>query len=185
MVRNVSSQNVTSQPRQSWWASLLILCAVLGALLGLSFKSRDMIRRQSIPADNYPALSQEYLMVKRNADDERLTIASLQKKVSQYENGTASKTKQELALLNDLDQTKFLAGLTEAVGPGVIVTLNDSKKQMPVGWPAGAAPPNIIHDTDINQVVNESRRRARRRSPSTASGWWRPARCAAPARRSS
>ena len=54
MVTNVPPQKVTSQPRQSWWASLLILCAILGALLGLSFKSRDMIRRQGIPADNYP-----------------------------------------------------------------------------------------------------------------------------------
>ena len=65
MVTNVPPQKVVSQPRQSWWASLLILCAVLGALLGLSFKSRDMIRRQSIPADNYPALSQDYLIVKQ------------------------------------------------------------------------------------------------------------------------
>ena len=44
-------------------------------------------------------------------------------------------------------------------GPGIIVTLNDSKlpypKDMPPGVLPGMAPENIIHDTDINQTVNE------------------------------
>jgi len=54
-----------------------------------------------------------------------------------------------------LDQARFLAGLTPVEGPGVVVTLNDSKKPHPKGLPPGMTPPNLIHDTDINQVVNE------------------------------
>ncbi len=56
-----------------------------------------------------------------------------------------------------LNQAQFLAGLTPVQGPGVVVTLRDSKKPFPysAGMPAGMAPPNIIHDSDINQVVNE------------------------------
>ena len=53
-----------------------------------------------------------------------------------------------------LSNARFLAGLTPVQGPGVVVTLNDSKKRPPA-MPSGIAPPNIIHDTDINQVVNE------------------------------
>lgn len=159
MATNVTPQSAvsskhTSQPRQSWWASLVILCAVLGALIGLSVKSRDMLRRQNIPADNYAALAERYLMVKHNADQETLTIAALQKRVSEYENGTASDTKQEKALLDDLNQTKFLAGLTPVLGPGLVVTLNDSKEKIPPQMQA-SVPVNIIHDTDINAVVNE------------------------------
>lgn len=55
-----------------------------------------------------------------------------------------------------LSQARFLAGLTPVQGPGVVVTLNDSKKKMPAQIPPGFTP-NIIHDTDINQVVNELR----------------------------
>ena len=40
-------------------------------------------------------------------------------------------------------------------GPGVVVTLTDSKKRLPQNMSLGMTPPNIIHDTDINQVVNE------------------------------
>ncbi len=53
-----------------------------------------------------------------------------------------------------LGEARFLAGLTPVQGPGVVVTLNDSQKSLP-SMPSGMAPPNIIHDSDINQVVNE------------------------------
>ena len=62
---------------------------------------------------------------------------------------SASNTNASLA------QAKFLAGLTPVQGPGIIVTLNDSKKKMPDNVPSGMTPPNLIHDTDINQIVNE------------------------------
>lgn len=55
------------------------------------------------------------------------------------------------------DQARFLAGMTPVDGPGVVVTLNDSKKPYPKGLPPGMTPPNLVHDTDINQTVNELR----------------------------
>ncbi|MBV9851698.1 MAG: DUF881 domain-containing protein [Armatimonadetes bacterium] len=152
--QSATAQKNTAQPRQSWWASLVILCAVLGALLGLSFKTRDLIRRQDVPADNFPQLTEEYRILKRKDDDDTRLIMSLQKQKTALENGTSSNTKQVQALLSDLKQTKFLAGLTDAVGPGVLVTLNDSKKTVPPQMQA-AVPINIIHDTDINQIINE------------------------------
>ena len=55
----------------------------------------------------------------------------------------------------EMGQAQFLAGLTPVQGPGVVVTLTDSKKRLPTTLPPGITPPNLIHDTDINQVVNE------------------------------
>lgn len=54
-----------------------------------------------------------------------------------------------------LAEARFLAGLTPVQGPGVVVTLTDSKKPFPAPMPVGVTPPNTIHDSDINQVVNE------------------------------
>jgi beta-lactamase regulating signal transducer with metallopeptidase domain len=47
----------------------------------------------------------------------------------------------------------FLAGLIQVQGPGIVVILNDSKKTIPAIH--GLTPPNLIHDIDIDQVVNE------------------------------
>ena len=156
MATNTVPQAAVSQPRQSWWASLVLLCAVLGALLGLSVKSRDVIRRQQLPADNYAGLSVAYQFLKqKDADDARL-IASQSQRVADLEKGSSSETEKDRALLADLQQAKFAAGMTAVAGPGVIVTLNDSKKPYPVNVQIpGMAPPNLIHDFDINQVVNE------------------------------
>ncbi len=73
-------------------------------------------------------------------------------------NGTTVR-QASAALDQQIGQAQFLAGLTPVQGPGVVVTLRDSKKPFafPKGIPAGMALPNIIHDTDINQVVNELR----------------------------
>lgn len=54
-----------------------------------------------------------------------------------------------------LSQARLLAGLTLVQGPGVVVTLRDSKKPFPGNLPPGVAPLNIIHDTDINQIIDE------------------------------
>ncbi len=51
-------------------------------------------------------------------------------------------------------EAQLLAGLTPVQGPGIIVTLSDSKKPAPP-FPKGFQPPNLIHDTDISAVVNE------------------------------
>ena len=69
--------------------------------------------------------------------------------------GTAAPLDQAQLLADDQAQSQLLAGSTPVQGPGVFVTLADSKKQLPKRLPAGLAPPNIIHDSDINQVVNE------------------------------
>lgn len=54
-------------------------------------------------------------------------------------------------------ETDLLAGLTPVQGPGLIVALRDSKMHL-TGPPSALGipgAPNLIHDTDINQTVNE------------------------------
>ena len=103
--------------------------------------------------------------------DGMLTIRSesgpfrIAKRVSAYPNGmtieavaaeqVAQQTPDsEAATPTPLTEAQLLAGLTPVQGPGIIVTLNDSQKLAP-HIPAGFAPPNLIHDTDIAAVVNE------------------------------
>ena len=69
----------------------------------------------------------------------------------------ASDTKAHSESISPISRrnAQFLAGLTPVQGPGIVITLRDSKTPLPNAMPIGITPPNLIHDTDINQVVNE------------------------------
>lgn len=141
------SSNMNRNERRSWWTSLFVLCALLGGMLGLSVKTQSRLVRQT--ANVGAAISNKQI-----ADLQR-TIAQYQQKIARYESGATTQNSQMRLVSEDLKSAKFLAGLTSVQGPGVVVTLNDSKKPFPVGLGPGIVPPNIIHDTDINQTVNE------------------------------
>ncbi len=135
--------------RRAWWATLFVLCGLLGAMLGLSVKT------QNAKTHHETLTSQQGrdVLVQANLDLQR-RIAQLQKDNAQLALSTPSDTRRLKELSDDLARAQFLAGLTDVKGPGIIVTLNDSKNPA-VSMPAGFAPPNIIHDTDIAAVVNE------------------------------
>ncbi len=140
--------------RRAWWISLFALCAILGALIGLSFRIQNGIREKNVPASNYPALVQEYLILKKNVSDQQSTIKSLRTDNAKLVSTTSTGGSQVKLLASDLSHANFLAGLTAVKGPGLIVTLTDGKK-FPPGSPNFVVMQSMVHDADINQVVNE------------------------------
>ena len=135
------------QDRRTWWMTLFLLCAILGAMLALS------VRTQQVVHSTVAKTSSDILG--KQVEDQQRTIKAQQEQIAKYEKGVSSSSAQTQALSADLKSAKFLAGLTTVAGPGVEVTLSDSKTPYPGGLPVGMTPPNIIHDTDINMVVNE------------------------------
>ena len=151
---NLTSEPVNAAPpqdRRAWWLTLFLLCGILGAMLALS------VRTQQVVQHTVAVTSADILQ--KQLDDQQRTIKAQQVQIAKYENGALSHSAETQALSADLKSYKFQAGLTTVQGPGVIVTLNDSKNPYPSGLnglPAAAGPPpNIIHDGDIDQVVNE------------------------------
>jgi len=144
------------QDRRTWWATLFVLCALLGAMLGLSVKTQTAKQQQ----DKLDRLQGSDMLVRANNDAQR-RIAQLQKDNAQLAKSAPSDTERLRVISKDLANAQAFAGLTDVKGPGIVVTLSDSKKpfaNMPSGFsnmPAGFAPPNIIHDTDIDAVLNE------------------------------
>jgi uncharacterized protein YlxW (UPF0749 family) len=133
--------------RRNWWATLFLLCAILGAMLGLSVRTQQVVRQTSTATDS--------TISRKQVEDQQRTIAALQERINKYEAGVSSSSAQTRAMSDDLKSAKFLAGLTAVKGQGIIVTLNDSKMPYSKDIPPGFVPQNIIHDTDINQTVNE------------------------------
>ena len=138
------------QDRRSWWLTLFGLCALLGAMLGLSVRTQTVKQIE----DTKARMQGSEVLVQANADLQR-RVAQLQKDNAQIIKSAPSDTARLKLLSKDYANAQFLAGLTDVKGPGVIVTLNDSKLPFPKDMPPGVVPPNIIHDFDINLVVNE------------------------------
>ena len=140
-------QAAPKQDRRTWWMTLFLLCAILGAMLALSVRTQQA-------ATHVTAVTASDILQKQ-VDDLQRTVKAQQSQITKYENGVSSNSAQVRALSADLKSSKFAACLTAVQGPGVEVTLTDSKKPFADALPPGMAPPNIIHDTDINATVNE------------------------------
>ena len=140
-------ETAPKQDRRTWWMTLFLLCAILGAMLALS------VRTQQAAVHTAAVTTSDILM--KQVNDLQRTATAQQAQINKYENGVSSSSAQTRALSADLKSAKFAACLTAVQGPGVEVTLTDSKKPFPGGLPPGLTPPNIIHDTDINATVNE------------------------------
>ncbi len=143
-------ENVPPQDRRAWWLTLFGLCAVLGAMLGLSVKTQTVKQQQ----EKIAQMQGSEVLIQANADLQR-RVAQLQKDNAQIIKSAPSDTARITVLSKDLANAQFLAGLTDVKGPGVVVTMDDSKLPYPKDMPPGIQPQNIIHDTDIGQVVNE------------------------------
>jgi uncharacterized protein YlxW (UPF0749 family) len=150
---SVKRSAVPSSERWSWWTSLFVLCAILGALMGLSFKTQNRVLQQNLPSNNYNGLAERYIILKQAVADRELTIKTLQREKQALLSGTATDSSQVKLLAENLKQADALAGLTAQQGPGLVVTLNDGPH--PAGAPAAVIMATMIHDTDINQTVNE------------------------------
>ncbi len=84
-------------------------------------------------------------------------IKALNEKIEEYKNSVA-KTDDMVALIKkDLDESNILAGITSVKGPGIKVTLDDTKAIEEINQLAGYNNPNIyiIHDKDILSIINE------------------------------
>ena len=113
--------------RQTWWATLFLLCGILGAMLGLSVRTQQAVRHK---IDNTVSS-----ITKDEVDGLQRTVKAQQARIASLDQAISSGRGDKAELLKDMKSAKFLAGLTAVRGPGVVVTLNDSKNPYPGGLP--------------------------------------------------
>jgi uncharacterized protein YlxW (UPF0749 family) len=136
--------------------TMVIICFILGFGLTLQIKS---VYKNNVEINNTEMARADQLQ--QMLSDAKQKNADLTKQVYDYKTSLdnfrseQAKTGDITKSLNDqLTKTELMAGITSVEGPGVTVTMNDSK----VSTPKGDNPSNfIIHDIDILQVLNELR----------------------------
>jgi uncharacterized protein YlxW (UPF0749 family) len=150
--------------RTTWILWVTALSLVLGGLLAASLKTQRILQsRYGLAPGGRGGGVMAALSVQADTNRElQAEIAKLRKKNSEWEERFATGAGQEKALWRELQDVKVLAGLAPVNGPGVIVTLQDTK-EAPKDMGTGLSPETmseiqqagIVHDSDIRLVIDE------------------------------
>ncbi len=135
--------------------SISVVCVILGILLALQLKSV----KENGSVDDLSAMriqTLQELLDEGREDKDRLEerIKELEEEIQAYREAAADENVgNDQALLSEIEHWKKAAGMTDVVGPGVEIVLNDSTSVNTTGEEANY----LIHDSDILSVVNELR----------------------------
>lgn len=125
--------------------SIIALVGILSGFL-ITAQWRSIPDRVTDPIAPYSSLKE----TKESLYDEQSQLKSEISKLQESLEKT-QKDSEDIILskdeLNDLRQKKAIAGLTKLNGPGLIITLNDSKN-------GSATEESIVHAADIRDIIN-------------------------------
>lgn len=126
-------------PIKQGQAAIAMVCVVLGIMLAVQFRTTQDIKA-SVPYQRVEDLSRQLSKVEKERE-------ALLSEVYALRTATGAE-----AATRELQRVKMGAGLLPVQGPGVVVTIDDSKRPSKPG-----ENPNIylIHDDDILKVINE------------------------------
>lgn len=136
--------------KKSIYISIAFVCIVLGIMLSTQF--RTVKKGGAVTIQRAEELTNQLKQVQSERDALRKQVNDLETKVNSYEQSSSKSSAVNQALKNDVEKYKELAGLSDVQGPGVIVTINDSKQTIQPGQD-----PNLflVHDEDLLKVANE------------------------------
>ena len=120
---------------------ITIVCAILGVMLATQFRTNES-RKANIPYQRAEDLSERLKVVEKERNQLLMEIQRLQEKAS------------DEVVAREITGLKAHAGLTALHGPGVIVTVDDSKK---LAKPSDNPNLYLIHDDDLLRIINELR----------------------------
>ena len=120
---------------------LAFVSMVLGLLLTLQFRA-TMVQKESLPFQRIEELSARLIDTEKERDNLRAALREVTER---------QEMESRAANVTDLEMTAGLVGLT---GPGLVITIDDSKKTAKAGENMNLY---VIHDEDILRVVNELR----------------------------
>lgn len=126
-------------PLRQGQAAIAMVCVVLGVMLVVQFRTTQDIR-STVPFQRIEDLSQRLAQTEKERD-------VLLNQVNELRQTTTAE-----AVSKEIELVKMGAGVLPLQGPGITVTIDDSKRPSKPG-----ENPNLylIHDDDILKVINE------------------------------
>lgn len=134
--------------KRNWQLPVASVCVILGILLVAQVRTQQYIGGNVFPSRRLEDVTD---MLRKTENEKELLekeVTVLRNQVSRVVEGehTLEVVKQELS------KTRMAAGLIAVKGPGVVVLLDDSKRQAK----AGESPEIfLVHDEDLLKTINE------------------------------
>jgi len=132
---------------------LFAIAILLGFFLSIQLKS-DITSPGIITISKLLAMENDVENIEVEVDNLKKSISELKSKINNYEKSLSESGSIYDSMMEEWRRIRNLAGLERVVGPGIIITMNDSKKEIGV---ADNPDLYIIHDIDVLEVVNELR----------------------------
>jgi len=129
--------------------SILAVCLVVGMLLSVQFRTSANYNI-AIRSDRTEDLALKNTTLTKEKEALSKEVISLREKLT----NVGSESQLTTDLQEELKKSNMVAGLIPVYGPGVIVTLNDSPRNIQPGDDPNAL---LVHDEDILKIVNEMR----------------------------
>lgn len=132
---------------------LFAIAILLGFFLSIQLKS-DIISPGIITISKLLAMENDVENIEVEVNNLKKSITELKLKLNDYEKSLSESGSIYDSMMEEWKRIRDLAGLERITGPGIIITMNDSKKDVGV---ADNPDLYIIHDIDVLEVVNELR----------------------------
>lgn len=145
-----------SMHHRSFYWQISALCFVLGLLLAAAWHTTVGISRAGgapLPV-GFSNLSYEAAKETAKKEKYETEIKTQRSRIAELENTLAERGGAAETLNKELQGMKSLLGITEVEGPGVVISVADSKKP-PINPTDQINQSHIIHDYDIGNIVNE------------------------------
>lgn len=133
--------------------TLTLAALVLGLAIGLQVRSNLAILRQlRILPHQAEELAYRLQRREREREDLEASVALLRGRLMEYEAAISAQERDLGSLTRQLHAWKALAGLTDLEGPGIVVELADSARELHPGEDPNQV---ILHNYDVVAVINE------------------------------
>lgn len=131
-----------------------VVCVLLGVLLAVQLRSVKVNTADSdAQSGRLETLQGMYNEERDKLDSTRAQLEAAQAELQKYRDEAASGNGGNEALRAEVDKLEMEAGLTEVVGPGVMVAMRDSTATNVTGDEQNY----LIHDSDLLTVINDLR----------------------------
>jgi uncharacterized protein YlxW (UPF0749 family) len=134
---------------------LTVVFLFAGYLLSFSYNFTQEIEDKGVKSpsqwEKEDHLRENIVSVNKENSELEQTLRDLQLRVSEKEEEMSQLQDEVGSIHKELEAFRLLAGLIEAKGPGLLITMEDST------YASDAQNPNnyIIHEQDVRRVVNE------------------------------
>ncbi len=140
---------------RGWVLQITALSIILGVMLALALNTTNRIREAGVPASRLGvngAVLQAYNQANQRLEDR---VKALQNDLRQYEQAVGKESEASAKLRQEVEEARYLAGLTPVKGPGLIITLRDSTVPKLPDLSREEYEGYLIHDRDIYGILNE------------------------------